>query len=81
LTGTVKSILPAAYDSGWTPISLPDYNGDRICQACAYDPVHDKLYMYGGDNGGMYGGDAGVGREVSCLARYDEVSDLARYDR
>ncbi|MEO0107984.1 MAG: kelch repeat-containing protein, partial [candidate division WOR-3 bacterium] len=55
-------ILP---DSAWSAISIPGHDSNRICQACAWDPVHDKIYMYGGTPNGR------TGTEVAFLDRYD----------
>jgi hypothetical protein len=66
-----KSLPRAPLDSGWAPIAalVHDDDTDRVCQACAYDPVHDKLYMYGGTPRGF------PGSEVPYLDRYDPVRD------
>jgi hypothetical protein len=35
-------------DSRWIPIAHPNPDTDHRWQACAWDPVHDRIYMYGG---------------------------------
>ena len=34
----------------WVPIDSPANTPERIEHACAWDPVHDMIYMYGGSD-------------------------------
>ena len=52
-SNTLHRQRTGTFDPGWQPISAPDTEPRRMTQACAYDPVHDMAYMYGGLSAGF----------------------------
>ncbi len=53
----------------WVPFSPPDSVPVRACQATAYDPLNDRIYMIGGTSTGY------TDSSVSLCQRYDPVAD------
>ncbi|MCX6844199.1 MAG: hypothetical protein NTX53_18215 [candidate division WOR-3 bacterium] len=52
----LMSVMAGRLRAQWVEIARPDSVPDRAFQATVYDPVNDRIYVFGGDAGGSVRG-------------------------